>query len=88
MKGMQLIMNILFVTGEFADSKKNLALGGMAYAVYKSALGMQRRGHNVQILAVSNCNRRWFYRGIEVISVRTYQYLDDDSFGKVLMGIL
>lgn len=88
MKGMQLIMNILFVTGEFADSKKNLALGGMAYAVYKSALGMQRRGHNVQILAVSNCNRRWFYRGVEVISVRTYQYLDDDSFGKVLMGIL
>lgn len=88
MKGMQLIMNILFVTGEFANSKSEMALGGMSYAVYKSALGMQRCGHNVQILAVANYNKRWFYRGLEVISVKTYQYGDGDSLKSVFTGIL
>ena len=77
-------MNILFVTGEFANSKSEMALGGMSYAVYKSALGMQRCGHNVQILAVANYNKRWFYRGLAVISVKTYQYGDGDSLKSVL----
>ncbi len=69
-------------------AKSEMALGGMSYAVYKSALGMQRCGHNVQILAVANYNKRWFYRGLEVISVKTYQYGDGDSLKSVFTGIL
>lgn len=71
-------MNILFVTGEFANSERDASLGGMAYAVYKSALGMQKCGHRVRILAVSHRARKWFYHGLEVISIKTYKQSDTD----------
>lgn len=80
-------MNILFVTGDFAANEKSI-LGGMAGAVYKSALGMQRRGHYVRILAVSYQNRQWKYKGVEVISVRAQNALSETSVVKSLFYIL
>ena len=57
-------MNILFVTGVFAENKWDTALGGMANAVYKSAIGMQQRGHRVRVLTVDDIDRRWCYQEI------------------------
>ena len=69
-------MNILFVTGVFAENKWDTALGGMANAVYKSAIGMQQRGHRVRVLTVDDIDRRWCYQGIEVISVKAEHGLE------------
>lgn len=80
-------MNILFVTGDFATNEKSI-LGGMAGAVYKSAFGMQRRGHYVRILAVSSQNKEWKYNGLEVISVRAQNALSEASVVKSLYYIL
>lgn len=80
-------MNILFVTGEFAENSRSI-LGGMAGAVYKLALGMRNLGHYVRILAVSNQNRRWKYHELEVISVRTENGLDNSSVMSCLYCIL
>ncbi len=63
-------MNILFVTGMFAKNKRDTALGGMAGAIYKSAIGMQQRGHRVRVLAVDNVDKRWKYQNVEVISIK------------------
>ncbi len=69
-------MNILFVTGVFAENKWDTALGGMANAVYKSAIGMQQRGHRVRVLTVDDIDRRWCYQGSEVISVKAEHGLE------------
>lgn len=76
-------MNILFVTGLFAKNEKDTALGGMAYAVYKSALGMQKCGHTVRILTISNRNRNWYYRGLRVISIRACSGIEQDQIWDV-----
>lgn len=81
-------MNILFVTGLFANDEKDTAIGGMACAVYKSALGMQKCGHSVRILTCANRERRWKYRGLEVISVQASQGIEEKSAGAVLALIL
>ncbi len=80
-------MNIVFVTGDFAINDKSI-LGGMAGAVYKSALGMQMLGHDVRILAVSNRNKEWKYNGLEVISVQAQNALSEASVVKSLYYIL
>jgi len=80
-------MNILFITGDFATNEKSI-LGGMAGAVYKSALGMQKRGHYVRILAASTQNKEWKYNNLEVISVRTQNVLSEASVAKSLYYIL
>ena len=80
-------MNILFITGDFATNEKSI-LGGMAGAVYKSALGMQKRGHYVRILAASTQNKEWKYNSLEVISVRTQNVLSEASVAKSLYYIL
>lgn len=80
-------MNIVFVTGDFAVKERSI-LGGMAGAVYKSALGMQKRGHYVRILAVSTQNREWKYNGLEVISIRAQNALSEASVVKSLYYIL
>lgn len=64
-------MNILFVTGQFASNARDCALGGMARSVFKSAVGLQGRGHSVRILTADRVDRRWIYQGIPVISVTT-----------------
>lgn len=80
-------MNIVFVTGDFAANEKSI-LGGMAGAVYKSAFGMQKRGHYVRILAVSTQNKEWKYNGLEVISVRAQNALSEVSVAKSLYYII
>lgn len=81
-------MNILFVTGMFATDEKDMALSGMPNAVFKSAIGMQNRGHNVRVLTVANQNSRWFYRGVEVISVRSEHGLEEKYTLKTLLCIM
>lgn len=81
-------MNILFVTGAFAHSDKDQALGGMEWAVYKSALGMEQLGHNVKILAADQMNRMWKYRGIEVISIKAVNIFDCISDFTLIAGII
>jgi len=80
-------MNILFVTGIFAENERDTALGGMAHAVYKSAVGMQMRGHRVRILTAANQERQWHYHGLEVTSVKVSQGIDDKSGFGVLLDI-
>lgn len=81
-------MNILFVTGLFANDERDTALGGMSGAVYKSALGMQQRGHSVRILACAGRERRWRYQGLDVISVRVGQGIEEKAAGAMLIDIL
>ena len=81
-------MNILFVTGLFANDERDTALGGMPGAVYKSALGMQQRGHSVRILACAGRERRWRYQGLDVISVRVGQGIEEKATGAMLIDIL
>lgn len=81
-------MNILFVTGLFANDERDTALGGMPGAVYKSALGMQQRGHSVRILACAGRERRWRYQGLDVISVRVGQGIEEKAAGAMLIDIL
>lgn len=80
-------MNILFVTGLFANDERDTALGGMSGAVYKSALGMQQRGHSVRILACAGRERRWRYQGL-TISVRVGQGIEEKAAGAMLIDIL
>lgn len=70
-------MNILFVTGCFARDEKDMALSGMPNAVFKSAIGMQNRGHRVWVLTVDNQDKRWYYKGLEVISIKAEHGQDD-----------
>ncbi len=81
-------MNILFVTGLFANDERDTALGGMPGAVYKSALGMQQRGHSVRILACAGRERRWRYQGLDVISVRVVQGIEGKAAGAMLIDTL
>ena len=81
-------MNILFVTGLFANDERDTALGGMSGAVYKSALGMQQRGHSVRILACAGRERRWRYQGLDVISVRVGQGIEEKAAGAMLIDTL
>lgn len=80
-------MNILFVTGIFAENHRSI-LGGMAGAVYKLALGMQDLGHHVRILAVAHQDRRWKYHGLEVISVQAENGLHTSNVLSCLCCIL
>ena len=82
------VMNILFVTGIFANNKKDTSLGGMSYAVYKSALGMQKRGHTIRILEVSNRNRTWYYRNLKIISVRSCLGVEQESVWDILFDTI
>lgn len=88
MKGNRYIMNILFVTGAFAGNEKDTTLSGMPNAVYKSAIGMQRRGHRVRILTVAKADRRWRYRGLQVISIRAQNGIKDESTLNSLFCVL
>ncbi len=85
-------MNILFVTGIFAHNETDTALSGMPYAVYKSALGMKKIGHEAAILTVSEEDRKWYYQGLKVISIRAEHGLNGEAgfrdFGKSLYCIL
>ena len=87
-KGKLTNMNILFVTGQFAGDRKDTALSGMPNAVYKSAIGMQRLGHRVQILSIANKDAQWHYRGLKVISVQAKNGLDERNILKCLFLIL
>ena len=82
------VMNILFVTGIFANNKKDTSLGGMSYAVYKSALGMQKRGHTIRILEVSNRNRTWYYRNLKIISVRSCLGVEQESVWDIMFDTI
>lgn len=81
-------MNILFVTGKFAKDERHTTLGGMTGAVYKSAVGMQRRGNKVRILAAAEIDRRWWYQGIEVISVKTKDWQKESHVSGVVFCVL
>lgn len=80
-------MNILFVTGQFAGSARDRALGGMARSVFKSAKAMQDRGHRVCILTVDAMDKEWDYQGISVISVEAYYNNKDKSTIKFLYDV-
>lgn len=62
-------MDIVYVTGAFAQNGYDNALGGMEKSVYNHAKGMISRGHSVRILTTGSCNRKWKYKGIEVWDV-------------------
>lgn len=81
-------MNILFVTGGFARDENDMALGGMANAVFKSALGMRNRGHRVWILTAADIDRQWYYQGLEVISVKAEYRLEEKFVSKSLICIM
>jgi glycosyltransferase involved in cell wall biosynthesis len=81
-------MNILFVTGIFPESKRETVMGGMANAVFKSAIGMKKRGHRVRVLTVSTSEGRWQYHGLDVISVRTVWDIDNNNALDILWKIL
>ncbi len=81
-------MNILFVTGCFAKNERDMALSGMPNAVFKSAVGMWRRGHKVRILAVDERDRQWHYQGIEVISVQAENPLAEKYIWNNMLCIL
>lgn len=81
-------MNILFVTGLFAKDEQDTALSGMPYAVYKSAVGMQKRGHSVRILTVAKKDARWRYRGLKVISIRAKHGLEEKNILRSMFLIL
>lgn len=81
-------MNILFVTGLFAKDEKDTALSGMPNAVYKSAIGMQKRGHSVRILTVAKKNARWRYRGLNVISIQAKHGLEEKNILRSMLIIL
>ncbi|MDE7430538.1 MAG: glycosyltransferase family 4 protein [Lachnospiraceae bacterium] len=81
-------MNILFVTGLFAKDEKDTALSGMPNAVYKSAIGMQKREHRVQILTVANKDARWHYRGLKVISIQAKHGLEEKNILRSMFLIL
>lgn len=81
-------MNILFVTGQFACGPRDRTLGGMAKSVFKSARGMQDRGHQVFILTVDDRDKEWDYQGIPVISVGAYYDNRDKSNVKFLYDVL
>lgn len=70
-------MNILFITGIFAKNERDTALGGMAHAVYKSAIGMQERGHKVRILTIDSVNERWKYQGVDIISIKAKHGIEE-----------
>lgn len=72
-------MNILFVTGGFANDERETAMGGMPYAVYKSALGMQQLGHKVRILTIGSRERYWVYQGVNVLSIRAQNGTEEKS---------
>ena len=81
-------MNILFVTGDFAKDKRNTAMGGMALAVYKSALGMKQLGHSVRILTLDKEDRRWTYKGLKVISIQAKYGTDENTILSSLYQII
>lgn len=62
-------MNILLVTGDFAHSRHDTALGGMARAVYRHAYELQKRGNRVRVLSGGREEKKWFYQGIEVYTI-------------------
>ena len=67
-------MNIVYVTGLFAQNQFSEVLGGMPKAVYNHARAMKERGNNVRILSAGACNKKWYYKGIEIWTV----YADND----------
>lgn len=81
-------MNILYVTGLFALNEKDEKLGGMSKAVYMNAKGMKDRGHNVCVLTVSNRNREWKYKGINVVSVNAENGIDKESDLELIYQVL
>lgn len=81
-------MNILFVTGMFAADERDMALSGMPNAVFKSAIGMQNRGHNVRVLAVAGQDKRWFYQGLEVTSIKAKHGLEEKHILNSLLCIM
>lgn len=81
-------MNILYVTGLFAQNEKDEKLGGMAKAVYMNAKGMKDRGHNVCVLTVSNRKREWEYKGIKVVSVNAEHGIDKSSDLEMIYQII
>ena len=58
-------MYIVFVTPFFANNERE-PLSGMPQYVYKIASLMQKRGHDVEIIAASSNNRTWKYKGIKI----------------------
>lgn len=81
-------MNVLFVTGQFASSSRDRALGGMAKSVFKSARGIQGRGHQVSILTIDAVDREWYYQGIPIISVTAYYNNKDKNNIKFLCDVI
>ncbi len=81
-------MNILFVTGVFAHNNRDQALGGMERAVFKSAFGMMKLGHNVRILTADSIDRSWKYQGIEVKSFKAINIFDCVSDITLLVGLI
>lgn len=80
-------MNILLVTGVFTHNKRE-PLGGMGKAVYMIANGLQERGNEVKILAPGNGDQRRRYRGVEVLSYKSDQFLEIVSDFKMLLAII
>lgn len=81
-------MNILMVTGAFAKSRRDTALGGMEKAVYMSAKGLIERGHDVRILAADSKDINWRYDGIEVMSINVINIFGEESDSALLIGIM
>ncbi|MBD5509233.1 MAG: glycosyltransferase family 4 protein [Lachnospiraceae bacterium] len=75
-------MNILYVTGLFAKSRREKIQSGMPKAVLMNAAGMKKRGHTVSILTADSVNRIWNYEGIRIISVcsSTWRLKDKDIY--------
>lgn len=81
-------MNVLFVTGIFAQNKRDKILGGMPKAVYMTAAGFAKRGFGVKILTAGNRDCEWEYQGIDIISVRAENFLDKDNDLQMAWAIL
>lgn len=58
-------MHIVFVSPFFVNNERE-PLSGMPQYVYKIASLMQKRGHDVEIIAASSNNRTWKYKGINI----------------------
>lgn len=73
-------MNILLVTGGFAE--KNKPLSGMPAYLHKVSKCLQARGHQVVILTADKKTYRWIYDGIEICSVSVSKTDGDNAWVK------
>lgn len=73
-------MHIVFVTPFFTNNERQ-PLSGMPQYVYKISSLMQRRGHDVEILAGASSDRIWKYKNIKVYNAKWSGTLEGAAIG-------